>query len=134
MNDNKTFDIFEGLELKEKDKELVKRVEGISDIIFCIIKRRIDLGLSQRDLAVKTGIKQPMIARIETLKTIPRLDTLILIVNELGLELKTVDKKDDMKTIDINLNINITVSDQFQPYIITNQFDNMIDQGGYYAI
>ena len=93
MSNNKKFDIFEGIVLKEEDKKIVKRVDNISDIIFHIIKKRMDLNLTQRDLAVKTGIKQPMIARIETLKTIPRLDTLMIIANELGLELKTVDKK-----------------------------------------
>lgn len=133
MGDNKTFDIFEGLVLKEEDKKIVKRVNGISDIIFHIIKKRMDLNLTQRDLAVKTGIKQPMIARIETLKTIPRLDTLMIIASELGLELKTVDKEDDMKTINIDLNINITISNEIQSYIIDDRY-TQLNLGGYYAI
>lgn len=133
MSDNKTFDIFEGLVLKEEDKKIVKRVNGISDIIFHIIKKRMDLNLTQRDLAVRTGIKQPMIARIETLKTIPRLDTLMIIASELGLELKTVDKVDDMKTINIDLNINITISNEIQSYIIDDRY-TQLNLGGYYAI
>ena len=43
--------------------------------------------MSQRDLAIKTGIKQPMIARIENGDSVPRIDTLIRIANELNLKI-----------------------------------------------
>lgn len=44
--------------------------------------------MSQRDLAKKTGIKQPMIARIENFDTIPRLDTLVKISRALELKIE----------------------------------------------
>ena len=43
--------------------------------------------MSQRELAKKTCIKQPMIARIEKLESIPRLDTLIKILDALDLNI-----------------------------------------------
>lgn len=49
--------------------------------------RRIEKGYSQRDLAHITGIKQSAIARIESLKVIPRLDTIILISRALDMQL-----------------------------------------------
>lgn len=49
--------------------------------------RRIEKGYSQRDLAKLTGIKQSAIARIEALKVMPRLDTIILLSRALDLQL-----------------------------------------------
>jgi transcriptional regulator with XRE-family HTH domain len=73
--------------LKIEEKE---EIEIISNLVSVIIKRRIELGLSQRDLAALTGIKQPAIARLETLGSIPRLDTLIKILKALGIKIDLV--------------------------------------------
>lgn len=45
---------------------------------------REDKGLSQRDLARITGLKQPQIARIESGDYLPTLETLMKLVNALG--------------------------------------------------
>ena len=52
------------------------------------IRRRQELGISQRDLAARCGIPQSSVARIETLKTTPKLDTLIKLMQALNLKLQ----------------------------------------------
>lgn len=54
------------------------------ELIGKIIEAREAKGLSQRDLAELTGVKQPAIARMESMKTIPKIDTLFKILAPLG--------------------------------------------------
>ena len=56
-------------------------------IVSAIIEKRNELGLSQRELASICGIPQSSVARIETFKTIPNLDTVLKIMQPLGLKL-----------------------------------------------
>ena len=75
-------------EVKRTDvaaKEILEEAEIKSKIITAMINRRIDLGLSQRDLAERCGIPQSSVARIEIGRTMPKLDTLIKIFSQLGL-------------------------------------------------
>lgn len=55
-----------------------------------MIKAREEKGLSQRDLAKLCGVKQPAIARIESMKSIPQLDTLLKVLIPLGYTLQIV--------------------------------------------
>ncbi|KUO75951.1 MAG: hypothetical protein APF77_24305 [Clostridia bacterium BRH_c25] len=64
-----------------------REIDLISDIITQIIERRRELGLSQRELEKLTGIKQEVICRVENMKNVPQLDTLIRIMEPLGLRL-----------------------------------------------
>ena len=73
--------------------------EQVNKIISQIVARRIELGLSQRDLAILTGIKQPAIARLESFRAVPRLDTILKIIEPLGLELKLIKIKEDYDII-----------------------------------
>lgn len=68
-------------------KELIDEAEAEAAIISAMISRRNALGLSQRELAVLCDIPQSSIARIETSRITPRLDTLLHIMNQLGLTL-----------------------------------------------
>jgi predicted transcriptional regulator len=67
--------------------------------------RRVEKGYSQRDLAKLTGVKQSAIARMEALKVIPRLDTIILISRALDLQLsfKRITTGWDKFEKDVNL-------------------------------
>ena len=67
-------------------KELDEAVNQAA-IISAMIKQRNELGLSQRDLAAMCGIPQSSVARIESYKTTPNLDTLLKIFRQLGLQL-----------------------------------------------
>lgn len=75
-------------ELKNKDNESLiefSAAEELSNIIMSLIEARVNQGYTQRQLAVKCGLKQAAIARMESLKTIPRLDTVIKVANALNL-------------------------------------------------
>lgn len=71
----------------ESEKDL-EEAENISAIVSEVIKKRNSLGISQRELAAICGIPQSSVARIESLKTTPRLDTLLRMMQPLGLKLK----------------------------------------------
>ena len=78
------------LEVKRNDpvgKEIIEEAEIEAGIISDMIRQRSALGLSQRDLAELCDIPQSSIARIETGKITPRLDTLLKILKQLGLTL-----------------------------------------------
>lgn len=47
--------------------------------------------LSQKGLEEATGVKQSAIARMETGRAVPRLDTLLRLLSPLGKTLKVVD-------------------------------------------
>ena len=61
-----------------------------TELIGKIIEVREAKELSQRELAEKTGIKQPAIARLEKMKSSPTVDTLIRILVPLGYRLTIV--------------------------------------------
>ena len=81
MSKLKTIDeLWEELKLDNEDSKLtIETAEKVINIIKTITKARQDLNISQRELAEKCGIKQPALARIETFKTIPQINTLIKI-------------------------------------------------------
>jgi len=68
-------------------KKDIEELEVLASIVSAIIEKRNELGLSQRDLASICGIPQSSVARIETFKTIPNLDTVLKIMQPLGLKL-----------------------------------------------
>ena len=92
MEKKNQFNLFEGTVVEKENKAFVSSITMISNIIFEIIKKRHELNITQRDLAVMTGIKQPMIARIERLSVMPRLDTLVTLLSALDINL-TCDNK-----------------------------------------
>lgn len=59
-------------------------------IIGEIIKARQEKGISQKDLEALSGVKQPVIARMEKGKTSPQLDTILKILAPLGKTLAVV--------------------------------------------
>ena len=68
-------------------KKDMEEIEELSALISAVIKQRNDLGLTQRELAELSGLPQSSVARIETLKTTPKLDTFLKILHPLGLKL-----------------------------------------------
>lgn len=71
----------------EQAKNDIEQMEELASIVSAIIEKRNELGLSQRQLAEICGIPQSSVARIETLKITPNLDTLLKIMQHLGLKL-----------------------------------------------
>lgn len=64
------------------------------ELIGKMIDAREKKGLSQRDLAKLSGVKQPAIARMENLKATPQIDTLLKILAPLGYTLSITPIKD----------------------------------------
>ena len=85
-------------DVKEQIKSLSddekQSIEMLADIVSQMIERRQEIGLSQRDLAEKCGVKQSAIARLETMRTIPQLDTLVKLLKPLGLRLTVIPDED----------------------------------------
>jgi ribosome-binding protein aMBF1 (putative translation factor) len=67
-------------EIRESDMRAALMVE--------MIRARRDRGLSQRDLERMSGVRQPVISRIENGTDIPKLDTVMKVLAPLGLTLK----------------------------------------------
>lgn len=79
--------------VKEVDpiaNEDIKEAENIAAIVGAMIDKRNELGITQRQLAELCGIPQSSVARIESYKTTPNLDTLLKIMQPLGLTLSVV--------------------------------------------
>lgn len=74
--------------VSEEERRNMEEIEEVSDIVSSIIRRRQELGISQRTLAERCGIPQSSVARIETLKTPPKLDTLVKLLQALNLKLQ----------------------------------------------
>lgn len=68
----------------KKEWNILGEVEAIVDQLVAERKRQ---NLSQRDFAKLSGLKQEAIARIETMRAIPRLDTLLKIAMALSYEI-----------------------------------------------
>ena len=64
------------------------------ELIEATIKARQTANMTQRDLAEKSGMKQSAIARIETMKVSPSVDTLNHLLFQLGYRLKVVPLSD----------------------------------------
>ena len=75
-----------------ESKKDMEEIENIASIVGAMIEQRNALGISQRELAAMCGMPQSSVARIESLKTIPNLDTLLKLMQSLGLKL-TVSPK-----------------------------------------
>lgn len=58
-----------------------------------LIKARKESGLSQRELGELSGVKQPIIARMEKGDNVPNLDTVIKVLAPLGKTLAIVPLK-----------------------------------------
>ncbi len=58
-----------------------------------LIKARKERGLSQRELEALSGVKQPVIARMENGNTVPNLNTILKVLAPLGKTLYIGDLK-----------------------------------------
>ena len=65
----------------------IEEASQLATFVTLIIQRRNELGLTQRELAALSGLPQSSIARMETMKTVPSIDTVLKIVKPLGLQL-----------------------------------------------
>lgn len=78
-------------------KEEKAQIEFEADLICKLIDAREEQGLTQRDLAEMIGIKQPALARIESMRATPQINTLLKILTPLGYTLSIVPLKEKNK-------------------------------------
>ena len=71
----------------EQLKQDLQEMEELTALMATIIRRRQELGWSQRELAKRCGMPQSSIARMETGVNFPRVDTLARVLRELGMTL-----------------------------------------------
>ena len=71
----------------EQLKQDLQEMEELTALMATIIRRRQELGWSQRELAKRCGMPQSFIARMETGINFPRVDTLARVLRELGMTL-----------------------------------------------
>jgi len=67
-----------------------ERINFEISIIGKMIEAREEKGLSQRELAEISGVKQPAIARLESMKATPQIDTLFKVLHPLGYTIEIV--------------------------------------------
>ena len=84
------------------DKEFVSeeeraRIEFEVSLIGKLIEARESKGITQHELAQMTGVKQSAIARLESMKATPQIDTLFKILKPLGYTLAIVPDKQPAK-------------------------------------
>jgi predicted transcriptional regulator len=72
--------------------EVLSVPEQCARIIDTLIEKRKALGLTQKELADASHLTQSVIARMESKKAVPQLDTLLKVVDALGcdIEIKAV--------------------------------------------
>ena len=101
MNNSRTFDdVWEELKTSgEEEKKFFAAAEETARIINELTEERIRSGISQRQLAEKTGLKQSAIARMESLQRTPRLDTLIRVANALDIKLEITKESANLPKI-----------------------------------
>ncbi|MCL2353084.1 MAG: helix-turn-helix transcriptional regulator [Defluviitaleaceae bacterium] len=66
------------------------KIEFEVDLIGKLIEIREQNGLTQAQLAQAAGMKQPALARLESLRTTPQIDTLFKVLTPLGYKLAIV--------------------------------------------
>jgi DNA-binding XRE family transcriptional regulator len=67
-----------------------ERINFEISLIGKMIEAREEKGLSQRELAEISGVKQPAIARLESMKATPQIDTLFKVLHPLGYTIEIV--------------------------------------------
>lgn len=90
MANNRSFDeVWDELKASgEQEKQFYEAAEETARIVNELAEERIRRGLSQRQLAEMSGLKQSAIARMESLQSTPRLDTLVRVANALKVKIE----------------------------------------------
>lgn len=91
--------------VKEGDIEVIiesQRRNICEEIIDKLVHRRVELGMTQQDVADITGIKRPNIARVESCTMTPTIEVLIRYAMALGCKLNISIEEDEAQRIGRN--------------------------------
>ena len=103
----KEFDVKKFIEEESRNPEFKKHYDAISmeyEFIWKIVKARKEKGLTQKAIADQIGVSQQEISRFERLRHVPRLSSLMKIIDAIGLELKLVNKDSEAEGYSSRLN------------------------------
>lgn len=78
--------------ISESEKRMI---EQKARVINTIVQRRRMLGMTQEEVAEKTGLTQSVIARLESSSHVPRFDTLQKVAQALGLRFELIEDMDE---------------------------------------
>lgn len=88
---NKPYDSWEDVRKKLNiSKEQEAEIQLEKDIIEATIEARKKSNLTQRELSKKSGVRQPVIARIERYVNSPQTSTLIKLLYPMGYTIRVV--------------------------------------------
>ncbi|WP_127580443.1 helix-turn-helix domain-containing protein [Paenibacillus koleovorans] len=82
-----SWDDFVDNELDYKSNVEKEAIKQMAILVNAIIRRRKQLGLSQKDIANRTGMTQSQIARLESQSSVPRMETLLKVAIALGMNI-----------------------------------------------
>lgn len=86
----------------EEDRLTIETSEKVISLINKIINARKEQNISQRELAKKCGLLQPALARIESFKTIPKINTLIKIAECVNLSIEALDEQQKNSYLEVS--------------------------------
>ena len=66
----------------------IKEAEQLARVIGAIVKRRLELGISQGTLAAMCNMERTAITHFENFRTIPNFMTIVRIASALGLKIE----------------------------------------------
>jgi len=67
-----------------------QRITFEAELIGKMIEAREEKGMTQAELAAKSGLKQAAVARLEALRSVPKIDTVNKLLKPLGYKLAIV--------------------------------------------
>lgn len=74
----------------ESTKLFIKAADKTVEIIDKLVKARENLGVTQNDLAKKCRMKRSELVKIETFKVIPKINTLIILAEAMGIAIDII--------------------------------------------
>ena len=87
------YENWDDLKKKYFSAQEIEEAEKKADLICALINARKEKHMTQKQLEEVTGIKQPVIARLENGRVSSQIGTLLKILSALGKTLKIVDAK-----------------------------------------
>lgn len=90
MKNNKSGLSWEDVKKELYSEDRIKEFDIETNFLSNLIELRNEHKITQKQLEELSGIKQPMIARIENGDSMPRVDTLLRLLEPMGLTLKIV--------------------------------------------
>lgn len=82
------------------------KITSAQDLAAAVRGRRITMGLSQGDLAVRAGVSRPWLSKVETGKPATEFGLIIRLLDVLGLSMDLVESdraEGDFATTSVNL-------------------------------